>query len=340
MSRYRERLESMRMTPEELIAEDWEGKSLKALDIIEKADKVIIGAGAGLSASGGMDYFSEEIFQQICPQLYARGFPTLWEAMWYNGFTEEEKWALTATELLWACYDFPIIQAYEDLLFLVQNKDYFVMTSNGDRQFLRAGFDPKRFFAPQGNVHELQCSVPCCQETWDSEAFMRKIIANMNRRTFRCRPEDIPVCPYCGAPAIQNIRGKENFVCKSSMVHREEFEFFVAEARYCRTVFIELGVGFNSPGMIRHPFQRLTDQYPQATLLRFNLDYPKVPEKIADKSIYFGGDVGVCLSFISFMKKQEEDLFSSALDSIEIGSLDQIDQNDQNDFQHQSSEYI
>lgn len=316
MSRYKERLDSMRMTPEELIAEDWEKKSLSALDVIQKADRVIIGGGAGLSASGGMDYFSSQIFKELCPQLYNRGFPTFWEAMWYSGFSEEEKWSLIATELLWARYDFPVIPAYEDLLYLVKDKDYFVITSNGDNQFLRAGFDPQRFFEPQGKVSSLQCSVPCCQKIWDSEPFLRNIIEYTNMETFSCRTCDIPCCPYCGAPAVQNIRGQDNFVSAPSMENKEKFERFVAEARFCKTVFIELGVGFNSPGMIRHPFQRLTEQYPEATLLRFNLDYPKVPTKIAHKSIYFGGDLGNCLSFIAFIKKQEEDLYKISTEFI------------------------
>lgn len=306
MSRYIDRLNSMRMTEEEVRREDREGKMKKALAALRSADRIVIGGAAGLSASGGMDFFSHAVLEREFPGLAQRGYSSLWDAIWHFPQTLEQYWAMKAVEVKWARLDYPVCPVYRDLLDILGDKDYFVLTSNIDHQFIKAGFREDRVFEAQGSFTDLQCSIPCRQEVWDGTAAFEKIYAHIDWDSYTCPSDDIPTCPYCGAPVVQNGRdGTERFVRMPAMRLQKPFERFVEEAKELRTVFLELGAGFNSPGMIRHPFQRLTYLYPQAMLIRCNLDYPKVPPRIEEKSIWFGGDMGEV--FASMAKLYRED---------------------------------
>lgn len=303
MSRYEDKLNSYRMTTEDIQAENKQEKLEKALTAIDKADKIVIGGAAGLSAAGGIDYMDEQIFKEAMPALAAKGYKTLWEAIWQPGLSVEQRWAVTATELVWARFDFPVAQVYRDLLAIVKDKDYFVLTSNGDDQFEKANFDKERVFAPQGSLTHLQCSVPCCTDLWYDEEIIRNMYMHIDIDTYSCRHEDLPVCPHCGSHAVLNIRGQNNFIDRYVMRNRESFKKFIEEGKNEKMVFMEMGAGFNSPGLIRHPFQRLTYLYPQAVLLRFNRDYPKVPEKISTKSVWFGGDMAEAVRMLRELKE-------------------------------------
>lgn len=287
---YRERMEAYRERAEALARQDSTEALRQALTLLKKAIHIVIGAGAGLSAAGGLDYQSEEALRREFPGLAAMGYRTLWEALWDPKRTKLQRHAMTAAEALWARFDFPVIAAYRDLLSLVGDKNYFVLTSNVDDQFYKAGFAPDRVFAPQNSIANLQCSVPCCRDIWSGEEAYRRIAAHTGG-DFSCREEDLPRCPRCGAPAVWNMRGRECFIPDQVMAARAPFERFFEEASKNRAVFLELGVGFNSPGLIRHPFQRMTGLWPNAALIRVNRDYPSVPEKIRGKSVELGGDI-------------------------------------------------
>lgn len=295
MTNYQRRMAEYAKQAEELATKDNTQDLCRAVQWLRQADRIVIGGAAGLSASGGMDYMAPQTLRRQFPALAALGYDTLWQALWDPQRTEMQKWAMLAAEALWSRFGYPVIPAYRDLLELVRGRDYFVLTSNIDDQFLKAGFEAGRVFAPQGSVARLQCSVPCGSHIWDGEADYRRIAAHTDPVTFACRPEDLPRCPYCGAPAVQNGRGPGCFIPDEAMATRRPFESFMEQAAAGRTVFLELGVGFNSPGMIRHPFQRLTRLWPGARLIRMNRDYPSVPDKIHEKSIAIGGDLADAL---------------------------------------------
>lgn len=295
MTNYQKRMAAYAEEAARLAACDNTADLERAVRWLRQAECIVIGGAAGLSAAGGMDYMSRQVLEEQFPALAAKGYDHLWQALWDPARTETQRWAMTAAEVLWACIDYPVVPCYDDLRELVEGRDYFILTSNIDRQFWKAGFDPCRIFAPQGDVTKLQCSVPCCHQTWDGEAVFRQIAAHTDPETFACRPEDLPRCPYCGAPAVQNVRGPDCFVPEETMANKGPFEAFLKKASERRTVFLELGVGFNTPGMIRHPFQRLTWLWPKGKLIRMNRDYPSVPEKIRDKAIPIGGDIGRAL---------------------------------------------
>lgn len=270
----------------------------RAVHLIRNAEYIIIGAGAGLSAAGGLDYHASDVLTQCFPQLAKLGYHTLWEALWAPDRPLLQKQGMIAAEALWARYDFPVIQAYRDLLDLVWGRNYFVLSSNIDDQFYKADFDPDRVFCPQDSIADFQCSIPCCHALWDGESIYRRIVAHMDPQTYTCRAEDLPHCPRCGAPAVRNMRGRACFVPQKVMATRAAFETFWLTASNGNTVFLELGVGFNSPGLIRHPFQRMARLWPNASLIRMNRDYPTVPEKIRSNSIELGGDIGENLRVI------------------------------------------
>lgn len=295
MTNYQQRMADQARQAAALAAKDNTEDLRQAVQWLLAADQVVIGGAAGLSAAGGMDYMAPQTLQRQFPALAARGYRTLWQALWDPQRTETQKWAMLAAEALWSRFGYPVIPAYRDLLDLVAGKDYFVLTSNIDDQFIKAGFSEDRVFAPQGSIAHFQCSVPCCRRIWDGEADYRRIAAHTDPAAFACREEDLPRCPHCGAPAIQNARGPVAFIPDEVMRNRAPFEAFMARAAAGRTVFLELGVGYNSPGMIRHPFQRLTWLWPGARLIRMNRDHPAVPEKIAHKSIAIGGDLADAL---------------------------------------------
>ena len=292
---YKERMEAYTKEAKRLSHEDNTEKLKEAVRLIMDSERLIIGGAAGLSAAGGMDFMSEKSLKKNFPALSDMGYKTLWQALWDPNRSECQKWGMHAAEIIWARFDYPVIKAYTDLLSIIEGKDYFVLTSNIDDQFYKAGFDPERVFAPQDSMAHFQCSVPCCDDIWYGEDIYRRIYENMDKKTFTCRPEDLPRCPHCGAPAINNLRDFKPFIPKMVMKNKESFTRYFNEAASHRTVFLELGVGFNSPGLIRHPFQRFTWLYPNAHLIRMNMEYPSVPDKIKDKSIEIGGDLGLAL---------------------------------------------
>lgn len=299
---YQERMEAYRQRAEALAHQDDPAPLYQAFGLLQQASHIIIGAGAGLSAAGGLDYHSEKVLQEDFPALAAMGYHTLWEALWDPKRTKLQRHAMTAVEALWARFDFPVIGTHRDLLGLIAGKNYFVLTSNIDDQFYKAGFDPGRVFAPQNSLADLQCSVPCCRDIWSGEAAYRRIAAHIDPTSFSCREEDLPRCPHCGAPAVWNMRGRDCFIPDKVMANRVPFERFFEEASKGRAVFLELGVGFNSPGLIRHPFQRMAGLWPGAALIRVNRDYPSVPDKIREKSVELGGDIAVNLSRLKAME--------------------------------------
>lgn len=301
---YAERIAAQAARAAGLSARDSTPGLIRILRLLREADHIIIGAGAGLSASGGMDYNSHDVLRQSFPALVRLGYRSLWQALWDPGRSGLQKQGMIAAEALWARYDFPVIQAYRDLLELVRGRNYFVLSSNIDDQFYRAGFDPGRVFCPQNSIADFQCSVPCCDELWDGEEIYRRITANMDPETCACREEDLPRCPRCGAPAVRNMRGRASFVPWKVMAARSAFEQFWAEAAHGPTVFLELGIGFNSPGLIRHPFQRMTFLWPGASLVRMNRDHPLVPDKILDRSVEVTGDLSTNLHRLLELDRQ------------------------------------
>lgn len=261
------------------------------------ADAVLIGAGAGLSTAAGFDY-SGERFSKVFPDFIAKyHFRDMYSGGFYPFRTPEEKWAYWSRYILINRYQDPPRPVYEQVLKLVEGKEFFVLTTNVDHCFQKAGIDKSRFFYTQGDYGLWQCSVPCHRRTYDNEETVRKMI---ERQTDMRVPSDlVPLCPKCGAPMAMNLRSDDTFV--------EDYGWHEAAARYTdfvnahkdgKLLLLELGVGNNTPGIIKYPFWGLTYQNPNATYVCINFGEADCPEQIEDRSIIVNADIADVLNAV------------------------------------------
>ena len=261
---------------------------------LDAADAVIIGAGAGLSTSAGFVY-SGARFQENFGDFAAKyGFSDMYSGGFYPYATLEEHWAYWSRYIWLNRYTPAPKPVYEELLALVRGKDYFVLTTNVDHQFQKAGFDKRRLFYTQGDYGLFQCSEPCCQQTYDNEDVVRQMVEQ--QANMRVPGDLVPHCPHCGKPMSMNLRADATFV--------EDEGWHAAAARYseflrrhenCKTLFLELGTGYNTPGIIKYPFWRMTNQWPDATYACINLGEAYAPREIGTKSICINADIGAVL---------------------------------------------
>ena len=257
---------------------------------LHDADTVIIGAGAGLSASAGFTY-SGTRFEQYFSDFAAKyGFSDMYTGGFFPYPTKEEFWAYWSRYIFVNRYMDAPKPVYENLLKLVQGKDYFVITTNVDHCFQKAGFDKKRLFYTQGDYGLFQCSEPCCQETWDNEAIVREMVKK--QENMRIPTELIPVCPHCGKPLTMNLRSDDKFVEDEGWhAAAERYENFLRTREGQKILFLELGVGYNTPGIIKYPFWQMTYENPNALYVCINQGQALGPKEIAERAIYVDRDI-------------------------------------------------
>lgn len=270
----------------------------KALDA---ADAVVIGAGAGLSASAGFVYSGERFVQNFADFAAKYGFQDMYSGGFYPYPSQEEFWAYWSRYIYINRYQDAPKPVYANLLQLVQDKDYFVLTTNVDHCFQKAGFDKKRLFYTQGDYGLFQCSEPCCQETWDNEDVVRAMYAQQKDR--RVPTALLPVCPHCGKPLSMNLRADDTFVEDAGWhAAAERYAQFLRTRAGQRMLFLELGVGSNTPVIIKYPFWQMTAQNPEATYACLNLSEAVSPREISHRAICLDGDIGQRLEELLGMK--------------------------------------
>ena len=263
-------------------------EKIKAL--IDDADAVIIGAGAGLSTAAGYTY-SGERFKKYFYDFYKKyGFDNMYYGGFYPYKTPEEKWAF------WSRYIYinrfmPIPNdTYGKLLELVKDKDYFVLTTNVDHCFQRSGFDKKRLFYTQGDYGLFQCSEPCHNKTYDNEEIIRKMYDA--EKNMKIPTELIPVCPVCGRPMTTNLRADDRFVQDEGWYAAcGRYEDFIRRHEGLKTVYLELGVGYNTPVIIKYPFWKQTAQNENASYVCINLGEADAPPEIRNRSVCIDADI-------------------------------------------------
>jgi NAD-dependent SIR2 family protein deacetylase len=259
--------------------------------LLAEADFILIGAGAGLSAAAGLNYQDPDLFRQWYPQFARLGLNTVWEAIvayWSpNESNLRRFWAFWAHHIQKMRYDAPPGPPYLNLARLVAGRPYFVITTNVEAQFAKAGFLPESVFTPQGDYGKFQCAVPCNDILHDNRTLVQKLIANMDEARVQVQESDIPHCPSCGTCLERNLRRDNCFVESPYMERQPTYADFVDRSFTGRLVLLEFGAGFNTPGIIRWPFERITSRHPRASLLRVNLDDASVPAEIEEKSIGF-----------------------------------------------------
>lgn len=262
---------------------------------LSEADTVVIGAGAGLSTSAGFVYTGERFEKYFSDFAAKYGIKDMYSGGFYPFATPEEHWAYWSRYICINRYMDAPKPVYDDLLKLVQDKDYFVITTNVDHCFQKAGFDKKRLFYTQGDYGLFQCSEPCCQETFDNEAMIREMVTR--QEDMKVPTELLPICPHCGKPLTMNLRSDNKFV-EDEGWHRaaERYENFLRTREGQKNLFLELGVGFNTPVIIKYPFWQMTAKNPNATYACINQGQAMCPQEIEQRSICLDADISAVIA--------------------------------------------
>ena len=262
----------------------------KLREKIRTADAVVIGVGAGLSTAAGFTYSGERFEKYFSDFRQKYGFEDMYSGGFYPYKTPEEYWAYWSRYIFVNRYQDAPKSVYDDLLKLVAEKDYFVITTNVDHCFQKAGFDKKRLFYTQGDYGLFQCSELCCQETFDNEAIVLEMLKQ--QKDMKIPTELLPVCPHCGKPLIMNLRSDDKFV-EDEGWHRaaERYENFLRTRAGEKILFLELGVGYNTPVIIKYPFWQMTAKNPNATYACVNNGQAICPPEIRHKSICINDDI-------------------------------------------------
>lgn len=274
--------------------EDYSTQINRLKSALESADAVVIGAGAGLSASAGFVYTGERFKQHFSDFEEKYGFHDMYAGAFCEYDTPEEHWAYWSRFITVNRYMDAPKPVYEQILGLVKDKDYFVITTNVDHCFQKAGFDKKRLFYTQGDYGLFQCSEPCCRETFENEEIVRQMV---ERQEGMCVPSELlPVCPHCGKPMTMNLRSDNRFV-EDEGWHRaaERYESFLRTRMDMKILFLELGVGYNTPGIIKYPFWQMTANNPKATYACINYGEAVCPGEIKQRSICIDHDIAAVL---------------------------------------------
>ncbi len=280
---------------------------------LAEADTVLIGAGSGLSTSAGFTYAGERFRKYFYDFASKYGFTDMYAGGFYPYPTPEEHWAYWSRYIYINRYQNAPKPVYDDLFRLVQDKDYFVLTTNVDHCFQKASFAKKRLFYTQGDYGLFQCSEPCCAETFENEALVRQMVEAQGYHIeadgtlsepdgplkTQIPAELVPRCPHCGKPLTMNLRADDTFV-EDEGWHRaaERYSEFLRRHAGQKILFLELGVGYNTPGIIKYPFWRMTAQNPAALYCCINQGDAWIPDEIKQQSIVLDTDIGAVLAAV------------------------------------------
>ena len=270
------------------------GQTQRLKRALDEAEAVVIGAGSGLSTAAGFTYDGDRFQENFADFAAKYGIRDMYSGGFYPFPTPEEFWAYWSRYIQINRYQDAPKPVYQDLRKLVAEKDYFIITTNVDHCFQKAGFDKHRLFYTQGDYGLFQCSGPCCQETQDNESVVRQMVAE--QRDMKVPTHLLPVCPHCGRPMTMNLRCDDKFVQDEGW-HRaaDRYENFLRTRARQKLLFLELGVGYNTPGIIKYPFWQMTMKNPKATYACLNAGEAYAPEEIRARSICVNRDVGETL---------------------------------------------
>ena len=272
----------------------------KLAEEMENADAILIGAGAGMSASAGLTYSGKRFENNFADFHQKYGITDMYSGGFYPYDTLEEYWAWWSRHIYCNRYDLTPGKPYTDLLELVKKKDYFVLTTNVDHQFQLAGFDKRRLFYTQGDYGLWQCSKPCHQKTYDNEKVVRQMLAQ--QKNMKIPTDLIPICPICGAPMTMNLRSDNTFVQDEGWYAAAgRSHDFINRHKNLHILFLELGVGLNTPAIIKYPFWQMTVQNPRSFYACLNYREAACPEEIAHQAICLGADIKKVLDDIRKM---------------------------------------
>lgn len=277
--------------------ENFSDRINKLRALFDEAECVLIGGGSGLSSAAGLTYSGQRFTQNFGDFIKKYDLTDIYSAGFYPFRTQEEKWAYWSRHILLNRWLPPALPLYQRLFELVKDKDYFVVTTNVDTQFTKAGFAPERIFAVQGDYGKLQCAKGCYDGLYDNESLIRRMAAE--QKDCRIPFSLVPKCPVCGGEMEVNIRKDVYFVQdKAWYASEKRYKDFYDRASGKKTVLLELGVGYNTPTIIRFPFERMVYENKDVSLVRMNTQYPDAIPENAIKTLSFDDDINVVLNKI------------------------------------------
>lgn len=262
--------------------------------LIESADRIVIGAGAGLSASAGLDYSDEKIFSDLYPFFWKKGYTSIGDAIAHHWTLTEENaqwfWGFWAHHITNVYYRPGQLETYRYLYEIIKDKDYFIVTTNVDDQFFRGGYHKERIFSMQGSYGRFQCLHACCDKLYDNASMVKTMLEGFDTSRLTIRKEDIPRCPECGGLLGPNLRKDHYFVEGGSLDRREEYINYINKEEG-KLLLIELGVGYNTPIIIKYPFEEMLKVYEQSFLVRINKYIAKPSRLDETRSLEIKGDI-------------------------------------------------
>lgn len=277
----------------------YEEQIQRAADYIRRADYVLLGAGAGMSTAAGAEYggkFFEENFAEF-QALYGKGpyMQDMYSAGFYPFPDEEARWGYWSHMALIAGIDLDVTALHKTLLDALAGKKLFLLSTNVDGQFEKAGLPSEQIFATQGSYGRIQCSRGCHPKTYEAEALFRQM--ERERVNGRIPPELVPRCPVCGGKMAMNLRS-DNYFVEDEHWHAAEERFgeFLTECRDKNTVLLELGVGFNTPMIIRFPFEKLCREQENVHLVRLSRSKAVIPADLDDRAVGINADMARSIS--------------------------------------------
>lgn len=278
--------------------DDFDRRIAAAAAALGAAERIVAGGGAGLSAAAGLEYGGARFDAHFADFKQAYGIADMYAGMFYPFATAEERWAHHARHIYVNRFEPAPLPLYRTLKELTAGRETFVVTTNVESQFVKSGFAPERVFEVQGNYGLLQCSRGCHEGLYDDRALVEQMV----RATEHCRipTEMVPKCPVCGREMAVHVR-VDNYFVEDEAWRRQSarYENFLGEAAAARTVFLELGVGYNTPGIIRFPFEQMVSGNPRATLVRLNRDDPEGPPENRARTLSFAEPMEIVLTALN-----------------------------------------
>ncbi|WP_294561492.1 Sir2 silent information regulator family NAD-dependent deacetylase [uncultured Traorella sp.] len=273
--------------------EDHDEQIKKAINMIKEADAILIGAGAGLSTAAGLAYGGKRFtdnFQEFIDKYHSPYMSDMYSAGFYPFPSEEAKWGYWSKHSMINRILPEAMPLYQQIYTLVKEKEVFVITTNVDHQFYKAGFKDEDVFATQGDYGEIQCAKGCHPKVYDA----RELFIRMDQARKDCEIPSymVPHCPVCGGVMAMHLRCDDTFV-EDEHWHRQaqRYHDFLKRNKHKKVVLLELGVGFNTPVIIRFPFEKMAREHKNFSLIRFNLNEAFIPASLNERSVGINADI-------------------------------------------------
>lgn len=275
----------------------------RAAEWLRDADCVLIGGGAGASTEAGNDYLDTVAFAKRYPALVKQGYSYPYQFIGKHDWTPAQMWGYLCEHVYTVHYNLPNSEVYQNLLRLVEDKNYFVITSNVDGLFAQHGFDEAKIYTPQGDFKYMQCYTPCTRQVWESKPVIEAALSFLDKSTQELtNPDVIPKCKFCGGAASMNVRGGDFFLHDPHEEQYDKFQKWLQSTIPKKLVILEIGAGFNTPTVIRHRMEHITRQHPSANMVRINMQYEELPRSLVEHGLGVGIRDKASPTFVSLLK--------------------------------------